>query len=189
MCIDLDHKDLYYNLAREAFHSSILSIEVEGTKEAVLLRAFNMHPFKQQVQHVDFQRVAKDRVIHMKVPLHFVNSEKSRAIKEQGAVVSHVMTELNISCLPDDLPEYIEIDLSEATVGTSIHVKDVRLPKGVEPILHRNENPVVVNVLVPQLATAEEESAAIPAASEVPAAKQAELPKDAEKSADRKDKK
>lgn len=176
--IELDHKDLARNLSREAFHASILTLDIEGNKEPVLLRAFNMHPFKLQVQHVDFQRVSKDRKIHMKVPLHFVNAEQSQAVKEQGGVVSHVLNELNITCLPDDLPEFIEIDLSAATVGYQVHAKDIKLPKGVEAVLHKRENPVVVSVLVPQLAVVEEETNAAPAASEVPTSKQAEPAKD-----------
>ncbi len=186
--IELDHKDLARNLSREAFHASILTLDLDGKKEAVLLRAFNMHPFKLQVQHIDFQRVAKDRKIHMKVPLHFVNAEQSQAVKEQGGVVSHVLNELNITCLPDDLPEFIEIDLSTATVGYSVHAREIQLPKGVEAVLHKKDNPVVVSVLVPQLAVVEEEttSAAAPAAGDVPASKQAEPAKDGDKAGDAK---
>ena len=187
--IELDHKDLAQNLSREAFHASILTLDLEGKKEAVLLRSFNMHPFKLQVQHIDFQRVSKDRKIHMKVPLHFVNAEQSQAVKEQGGVVSHVLNELNITCLPDDLPEFIEIDLSTATVGYSVHARDILLPKGVEAVLHKKENPVVVSVLVPQLAVVEEETTAVdatPAAGDVPASKQAEPAKDGDKAVDAK---
>jgi large subunit ribosomal protein L25 len=186
--IELNHKELAQNLSKEAFHASILTLDLDGKKEQVLLRSFNMHPFKLQVQHIDFQRVSKDRKIHMKVPFHFVNAELSPAIKEQGGVVSHVLNELNITCLPDDLPEYIEIDLSTATVGYSVHAKDIKLPKGVEAVLHKKENPVVVSVLVPQLAQVEEETtvAAAPAAGDVPASKQAEPAKEGDKAADAK---
>ncbi len=118
--IELDHKDLFINLKNERFHASILTLELAGTKEQVLLRAVNMHPFKLQVQHVDFQRVVKDKKIHMKVPLHFVNAEKSPGVKEQGGVVSHVLNELDVICLPDDLPEYIEVDLGNLAVGHSM---------------------------------------------------------------------
>ena len=185
--IELNHKDLAQNLSKEAFHASILTLDLDGKKEQVLLRSFNMHPFKLQVQHIDFQRVSKDRKIHMKVPLHFVNAEQSPAIKEQGGVVSHVLNELNITCLPNDLPEFIEIDLSTATVGFSVHAKEIQLPKGVELVLHKRENPVVVSVLVPQLAQVEEETTtAAPAAGDVPASKQAEPGKDGDKAADAK---
>lgn len=192
--VELDQNDLLKKLHTEAFHSSILTLDMDGAKEPVLLRTFNMHPFKAQVQHVDFQRVSRDRTIHMKVPLHFVNGELSPGVKEQGGVASHVLTELDISCLPDDLPEFIEIDLSGLTVGRSIHVRDLALPKGVETVLHRNENPVVATVLMPALITEEEEAAAaaLPAAGEVPTTTQAQPgtePAVGEKAAEKKEKK
>jgi large subunit ribosomal protein L25 len=174
--IELDHQTLFLNLRNERFHASILTLDLNGTKEQVLLRALNMHPFKLQVQHVDFQRVSKDKKVHMKVPLHFANAEKSPGVKEQGGIVSHVLNELNVSCLPDDLPEFIEVDLSNLTVGHSVHARDLALPKGVEAVLHRNENPVVATVIIPSLITEEEEAAAAAAAvapSEIPTTEQA----------------
>ena len=149
-----------------------------------MLRAFNMHPFKTRVQHVDFQRVSKDKKIHMKVPLHFVNAEIAPGVKEQNGVVNHVMNELDISCLPDDLPEFIEVDLGELAIGSSIHVRELVLPKGVEAVLHRNENPVVVTVILPVLVTEEEEVAATVegalAAGEVPTTEQGAKPEEGE---------
>jgi len=190
--VELDHKELYQNLTREAFHASILTLTLEGTPEQVLLRAFNMHPFKRQVQHVDFQRVSKDKKIHMKVPLHFVNAEKSPGVKEQGGVASHVINDLDISCFPDDLPEFIEVDLGGLSVGNSIHVRDLVLPKGVEPTLHKGENPVVATVILPALVTEEEEAAAAAAAiapSEVPTTAQAQPEEPAEEATEKKEKK
>ncbi|HYY59891.1 MAG TPA: 50S ribosomal protein L25/general stress protein Ctc [Burkholderiales bacterium] len=181
--IELDHKDLYQNLRNEKFHASILTLALDGTKEQVLLRAVNMHPFKAQVQHIDFQRVSKDKKIHMKVPLHFVNAEKSPGVKEQGGVVNHVLNELDIVCFPADLPEYVEIDLANLAVGHSMHVREVPLPKGVELALSKDENPVVATVVVPALVTEEEEAAAAAAAvapSEVPTTEQAAEPKEGE---------
>jgi large subunit ribosomal protein L25 len=173
--IELDHKDLFQNLRNEKFHASILTLDVGGARQQVLLRAVNMHPFKLLVQHVDFQRVSKDKKIHVAVPLHFVNAEKSPGVKEQGGIASHVLNELDITCFPDDLPEYIEVDLGSLSVGNSIHVKDLALPKGVEPVLHRNENPVVATVTIPALITEEEEAAqaAAIAPTEVPTTEQA----------------
>jgi large subunit ribosomal protein L25 len=167
VAIELDHKELYQNLANEAFHASILKLKVDGATQEVLLRAYNMHPWRGRVQHVDFQRVSKDKKIHMKVPLHFVNAEKSPGVKEQGGVANHVVNELDITCLPDDLPEFIEIDMGELSIGGAIHVGDLKLPKGVAPVLHRGENPVVATVITPVLITEEEEAAA--AAEAVPA--------------------
>jgi large subunit ribosomal protein L25 len=181
--IELDHKDLYLSLRNEKFHASILSLDVGGEKHQVLLRAVTMHPFKPQVQHIDFQRVSKDRKIHMKVPLHFVNAEKSPGVKEQGGVVNHVLNELDIVCFPDDLPEFIEIDLSSLAVGHSLHVRELALPKGVELTLHKDENPVVATVVVPALITEEEEAAQAAAAvapSEIPTTEQAAPPKEGE---------
>ena len=182
--IELDHKALYLGLRNERFHASILTLDLAGSKEQVLLRAVNMHPFKPQVQHVDFQRVLKDRKLHMKVPLHFVNAEKSPGVKDQGGVVSHVLNELDITCFPDDLPEFIEVDLGGLAVGNSVHARDLKLPKGVELAIGKAENPVVATVVVPQLVTEEEEVAAVVAPSEVPTTEQAAEPKEGEAAAE-----
>jgi large subunit ribosomal protein L25 len=172
--IELEHKELYQHLSNEAFHASILTLKLDGTAEPVLLRAFNMHPWRGRVQHIDFQRVSKDKKIHMKVPLHFVNAEVSPGVKEQGGVANHVVNELDISCLPDDLPGFIEVDMAALKIGDSIHVKDLKLPKGVEPVLHRGENPAVATVIQPVLVTEEETAAeAVPAAGDVPTTEQA----------------
>jgi large subunit ribosomal protein L25 len=181
--IELDHKDLYFNLRNERFHASILTLDVAGAKEQVLLRSVNMHPYRPQVQHVDFQRVLKDKKLHMKVPLHFVNAEKSPGVKDQGGVVSHVLNEIDITCLPDDLPEFVEVDLGSLAVGNSIHARDLALPKGVELAIGKTENPAVATVVVPQLITEEEEAAAAAAAvapSEIPTTAQAAEPKEGE---------
>src|SRR5918999_2495206 len=178
--IELDHKDLYLNLRNERFHASILTLELAGAKQQVLLRSVSMHPYKPQVQHVDFQRVSKDKKIHMKVPLHFVNAEKSPGVKDQGGVASHVLNELDISCFPDDLPEFLEVDLSGLTVGHSLHVRDLTLPKGVELAIGKAENPVVATVVIPSLVVEEEEAAPAIAAAEVPTTEQAAAPKEGE---------
>jgi len=173
--IELDHNELYQQARKEAFHASIIALNLDGQKHQVLLRAINMHPYKSQVQHVDFQRVLAHQKIHMKVPLHFVNAEVSPAVKLAGAVINHVMNEVNISCLPADLPEFIEVDLAQITIGHSIHVKELKYPKGVEPVVHRGENPVVASASMPKAIVAEEEVAAVEEvvpASQVPAAKQ-----------------
>jgi large subunit ribosomal protein L25 len=200
--IELNHKELYQHLTNEKFHASILSLKLDGAAEDVLLRAFNMHPYKGHVQHIDFQRVSKDKKIHMKVPLHFINAEVSPGVKEQGGVPNHVINELDIVCLPDDLPGFIEVDMGALTIGHALHVRDLVLPKGVEPSLHKGENPVVATIIQPVLVTEEEPVAAeaVPAA-EVPTTEQAAPDKDAaaagdkagekagEKAADKKEKK
>jgi large subunit ribosomal protein L25 len=181
--IELDHKDLYLNLRNERFHASILTLDVGGAKEQVLLRAISMHPYRPQVQHVDFQRVLKNKKLHMKVPLHFTNAEKSPGVKDQGGVVSHVLNEIDITCLPDDLPEFVEVDLGGLAVGNSVHARDLKLPNGVELAIGKTENPVVATVVVPQLVV-EEEVTAVISAAEVPTTEQAAEPKEGEAGAE-----
>jgi large subunit ribosomal protein L25 len=148
--ITLDHNALYHALKKETFHSSILDMEVEGKTEQVLLRDFQVHAYKQQVMHVDFQRVDASQKIHVKVPLHFINAEVSPAVKLSSGIISHVMTELDISCLPKDLPEFVEVDLATIEVGNSIHVSDLKLPAGVAVVAHGGQdNPTVATASVP----------------------------------------
>jgi large subunit ribosomal protein L25 len=177
--IELDHKELYQHLTNERFHASILVLKLDGTAEDVLLRAFNMHPYKGHVQHIDFQRVSKDKKIHMKVPLHFVNAEVSPGVKEQGGIPNHVLNELDVTCLPDDLPVFIEVDMGQLTIGHSVHVRELKLPKGVEAVLHKGENPVVATIIQPVLITEEETTAEVVSAADVPATEQAAPDKDA----------
>ncbi len=148
--IELDHNALFHALRKEAFHSSILEIEVAGKSQKALLRDYQMHPFKSLVLHIDFQRVDANQKIHVKVPLHFVNAEVSPAVKLGGAIVSHIATEIEVSCLPSDLPEFIQVDLGKIEVGHAVHVKDISLPKGLSLVPHlEHENPVVANARVP----------------------------------------
>ncbi len=187
--IEVDHKALYHQLRDEKFHASILTLALDGAKEEVLLRSVNMHPFKLEVQHIDFQRVSADEKIHMKVPLHFVNADKSPAIKEQGGLITHVLNEIEIRCLPANLPEFVEVDLSHLSIGHSMHIRELKLPEGVEISLRGDENPTVASAQIPKAAIAEEEEAAaaaaaataegaaapaegVPAAADVPAVKQ-----------------
>jgi len=169
--IELDHNALFHALRKEAFHSSILDLEIGGKTQQVLLRDYQMHPFKPLVLHIDFQRVSATEKVHMRVPLHFTNAEISAAVKLQGAAISHIITELEISCLPADLPGFIEVDLSKIEVGHSIHAKDIALPKGVALVLHlEQENPVLANARIPSVKAAEVEEAAPAAAAPAPAA-------------------
>jgi len=131
-----------------------------------LLRDYQMHPFRPIVLHIDFQRVSASEKVHMRVPLHFTNAETSSAVKLQGAVISHILNDIEVSCLPADLPEFIEVDLSKIEVGHAIHAKDLALPKGVTLVLHvEQENPVLVNARIPAVKAAETEDAAPAAAA------------------------
>ena len=175
--IELDHNALWHALKKEAFHSSILEMEVNGAVSKVLLRDVQYHPFKQLVQHIDFQRVDARTRLTAKVPLHFKGEEESEAMKLHHNLVNHVMTELEISCLPADLPEFIEVDLSGLTSGATVTVKDVKLPKGVKFVPHGNKvNPVVASAVAPRV---EEEAA--PAAEGVAPAEGAAAAKPAAK--------
>ncbi len=145
--IDLDHKELYFGLKNEAFHSSVLSLTLDGVKESVLLRDFQMHPYRQVVQHVDFQRVDATHKIHVKVPLHFVNADSAPGVKQSGGVVSHLYTEVDVACLPADLPEFIEVDLSELASGHSLHMSHLKMPNGVELSGLHGADPTVVTIL------------------------------------------
>ncbi|MBI5890103.1 MAG: 50S ribosomal protein L25/general stress protein Ctc [Nitrosomonadales bacterium] len=165
--IELDHNTLYYALRNEAFHASILSLDLDGKKESVLLRDFHMHPFRQQVQHIDFQRVDAKKKIHMRVPLHFINAEIAPGVKTGGGIISHVLNELEINCLPADLPASVEVDLAHLDLGHSIHVSDVKLPKGVAVAGHHHANDAVATVQVPR---GHVEAAAEAAASEAASA-------------------
>ena len=179
LVIELDHNALFHALRKEAFHSSILDLEVGGKTQQVLLRDYQMHPFKPLVLHIDFQRVSATEKVHMRIPLHFTNAETSTAVKLQGAVISHILNDLEVSCLPADLPEFIEVDLSKIEVGHSIHAKDVTLPKGVALVLHvSHENPVIANARIPTVKAAETEETAAPAAAAPAAAAPAADTKD-----------
>ncbi|MFN4361068.1 MAG: 50S ribosomal protein L25/general stress protein Ctc [Hylemonella sp.] len=159
--IELDHNALWHALKKEAFHSSILDMELNGKSNQVLLRDVQMHPYKALVLHIDFQRVDANTKLHMKVPLHFSGEENSPAVKIDLCLVNHVVNELEISCLPKDLPEFIAVDLSALKKGDSLHLADLKLPKGVTPVTHGKANPVIVSVVT----TAEEVAEPAPAAA------------------------
>ena len=146
--IELDHNALFFALKKEAFHSTILEMEVAGKTEQVLLRDYQMHPFRPIVLHIDFQRVDATTKITKKVPLHFINEENSPAVKTEGCLVNHVITEPLIQCLASQLPEYITVDLGELTKGQTLTVKDLKLGKDIKVVTHGKPNPVVVSTSV-----------------------------------------
>ena len=186
--IELDHQALYRHLKMEAFHASVLDMNLEGGKQQVLLRDVQMHPFRQIVLHVDFQRVDKSKKIHMKVPLHFINAEICPGVKIGGGIVNHVFNELEIQCLPDDLPEFITVDLAKLDIGHSMHINEVAMPKGVEPIPRiKKDNPAIVTVQVPRAVVEAEETAAAPTTESTgQAAVDAAAAKDGDKGGDKK---
>ena len=157
--IETNHNDLLLKLKKEAFHSSIITLNIDGKKESVLLRDYQMHAYKPLVLHIDFQRVDATHELHVKVPLHFTNEEVAPGIKLGGGLVNHVMTEVDIHCLAADLPEFIEVDLSALKVGDSIHLSQLKLPKGVQLVAHGADD-VVVGVVSKGGSAAESEAAA-----------------------------
>jgi large subunit ribosomal protein L25 len=168
--IELDHNDLFHALRKEAFHSSILDLELDGAAaSSVLLRDVQMHPFKQQVLHIDFQRVSATEKIHMRVPLHYINAEISPAVKQSANVVSHVMNDIEVQCLPKDLPEFIEVNLAELQAQGAVHVSDLKLPEGVTVSAGADE--VIATATMPQLMVE-----AVPAVTEAEATPAAAAP-------------
>ena len=168
--IELDHNEIFHALRKELFHSSILDMQLDGKGQQVLLRSVQWHPYKQIVMHVDFQRVDANQKLHTKVPLHFTNAESSPAVKLSAAIISHLFTEIEISCLPADLPNFIEVDLTTLVGGASLHLADITMPKGVSYLPHRgNVNPVLVTAIV-KGSSSDDADEAKPGAPAAPAA-------------------
>ena len=149
--IELDHNALFFALKKEAFHSSILEMDLAGKLEKVLLRDFQMHAWKPVVQHIDFQRVDETTKVRKKVPLHFHGEENSPAVKTDKCLVSHVRLELEIECLASELPEFVNINLANLVKGTSLHTSDLKLPEGIKAVKHGTQNPVIVAVTMPKI--------------------------------------
>jgi large subunit ribosomal protein L25 len=148
--VTLDHNEIFHLLRKEAFHASVLTMLCDGAKETVVLRDTQWHPYKSQVLHLDFQRVQAGEKLHLKVPLHFVNDDVAPGVKLQNGLITHVMNEIDVQCLPSNLPEFIEVDLKDIEASQSIHVSQLNLPAGVELVLHGEEDPVVVSCVPPR---------------------------------------
>lgn len=171
--IELDHNALVQQLRKEAFHASILTLNLDGSKEQVLLRDVQSHPWRKIILHVDFLRVDPKKSVHMKVPVHFQNGELAPGVKLSGGNITHILNEVEVSCLPKDLPEFIEVDLSSLAAGQTMHLSEVKLPEGVEfTSLARGSDQSIAACVVPR-GSAEEEVApaaegAAPAAPAAP---------------------
>lgn len=131
VALTLDHNTLYHQVKNEAFYSSILTIKVGKDQEQAVLRDIQMHPYKPRIAHIDLQRISATEKLHMRVPLHFINQDTAPGVKQQGGIVSHLMTEVDITCLPKDLPEYLTVDMGSLTLNQSVHLSDIQLPEGV----------------------------------------------------------
>ena len=146
LLIEIDHNALWHAIKKEAFHGAILEMELGGKEHKVLLRDLQMHPYKQQVLHIDFQRVEARTRMTVKVPVHYSGEDESPAVKTENCIVNHVLTEMTVSCFPADIPEFIAVDLSGLNKSSSLRVKDVVLPKGVKAVAKGQVNPVIVSV-------------------------------------------
>ncbi|MGC4062701.1 MAG: 50S ribosomal protein L25/general stress protein Ctc [Aquabacterium sp.] len=162
--IEVDHNALYHAMRKEAFHSSVLDMELNGQVQKVLLRDYQAHPYKQLVLHVDFQRIDATTKIHKKVPLHFVNEAESQAVKIDKCIINHIVTELEIECLAEQLPEFLTVDLSKVVKGQTLHVDDLDLGANIKVLTHGRKNPAVATVVEPV-----EEIIAAPVAAAEPA--------------------
>ena len=150
--LEIDSKELFMQFRHEAFHASILTLNLEGKKESVILRDFQMHPVRNNIQHIDFQRINVKEKISVKVPFHFINEDTAPGVKIEGGLVSHIMTEIDISCLPNDLPQYIEVDLGGLAMGDSIHLSQVKAPEGVElTALTEDNDPAITSISKPKV--------------------------------------
>jgi large subunit ribosomal protein L25 len=147
LAIETNHNDLLLKMKKEAFHSSIVNLVIDGKKEQVLLRDYQTHAYKPLILHVDFQRVDATHELHVKVPLHFINEETAPGVKLGGGLVNHVMTEVDVQCLAKDLPEFIEVDLGNMNIGGSLHLGELKLPKGVKLGHHAAADAVVVGIV------------------------------------------
>jgi large subunit ribosomal protein L25 len=169
--LEVNHKDLFLQFRHESFHASILSLNLDGKKEDVLLRDFQMHPVRNTIQHIDFQRVSATEKIHVKVPFHFLNADIAPGVKLEGGIVAHIMTEAEVSCLPKDLPEFIEVELGALEIGQSVHLSQVTLPKGVEFVqLAHGNDAAVAAIAKTRGGMADEAEEVAEATAEAPAA-------------------
>lgn len=162
--IELEHNPIFYALKKEKFHASILTMELDGQEQLVVLRAFQMHPYKPQVMHIDFQRIAANEPVTMRVPLHFHGEEDSPAVKVDKALISHTASFVEVTCLPKLLPEFVSVDLSQMATGTTFHASMLQLPEGVEV-----SNKFGLDTVIASVVTVAEETIAAPAEGEAAA--------------------
>lgn len=171
--LSFEHKNIAKSLENEAFYSQILNLKTGSESERVILKDVHRHPYKSRILHVDFQRVRADEKLHMHIPLHFLGGDVAPGVKDAGGIVSHIMNDVEVSCLPDNLPEHIEIDISEMQLNQILHLSDIKLPAEVElvDLSHGNDRPVV-SIHMPRVEEEPVVPEEAPQASEVPAIEQ-----------------
>ncbi|MFL6646925.1 MAG: 50S ribosomal protein L25/general stress protein Ctc [Sulfurifustaceae bacterium] len=182
--VALDHNTMLRSLDQEAFHTSILTLKLDGASDQAILRDYQMHPMKPQVLHVDLQRISATEKIHMRVPLHFVGQDVAPGVKQEGGLVTHLMTEVDVTCLPHQLPEFLEVDMSQVKLNESVHLSDIKLPEGVQitTLAHGGDDLAVATITTVRVeeeapaAAAAPEAAAAPGAATTPGAPAAAAP-------------
>ena len=154
--IELDSKELMMKFKHEAFHASILTLKLNDKSEQVLLRDYQLHPVRDNILHIDFQRIDENKKLSVKIPFHFMNQEIAPGVKLEGGIVSHIMIDVDILCLPKDLPTYIEVDLSNLSIGDSIHLSEINVPEGVELTgLSEENDPIITSISKPKVVAEE----------------------------------
>ncbi len=156
--IEMSHKDIYFSLKKEAFHSAVINLNIDGNKEQVLLRDYQVHAYKPKVHHVDFLRIDPTHELNIKVPLHFINADIAPGVKLHGGIVNQLATEIEVKCLAKDLPEFIQVDLANLEIGKSIHLHELQLPNGVKAVTHGEENVALINIVAPNGASVDAEA-------------------------------
>ena len=167
--ISMNHKDVAKALENEAFYSHIIALEIDGKSQDVILKDVQRHPAKNLILHMDFLRVSKNTALQTRAPLHFINEDICAGVKLGGGIIAHSMTELDITCLPADLPEYIEVDMTDVELGQTLHISDITLPKGVESVAlsHGPDHDLpVATINKPKAASAEDQGSAPEAADD-----------------------
>jgi large subunit ribosomal protein L25 len=154
--IELDSKELMMKFKHEAFHASILALNLDGKSEQVLLRDYQLHPVRDHILHIDFQRIDENKKLNVKIPFHFMNQEIAPGVKLEGGIVSHIMIDVDILCLPKDLPTFIEVDLINLSIGDSIHLSEIKVPEGVELTgLSEENDPIITSISKPKVVVEE----------------------------------
>jgi large subunit ribosomal protein L25 len=160
--VSFDHDPVMHMLEVEAFHSSILTVKHHNETEQAILRDVQHHPYKQIIVHMDLQRISAKEKIHMSVPVHFTGEDVAPGVKLEGGIVSHLITEIDVICLPGDLPEYLSVDISQLSIGDSVHLSDIKIPDGVEftSLAHGGDDLAVATVVALRVSAADEEAEA-----------------------------
>ena len=191
LLIQIDHNELFQRLRQEAFYSHILTLKVDGKTDSVVLKALQRHPWKAQIMHVDLLRIDEKAELTMRVPIHFLNEEKCLGVRTSGGVIQHLLTELEVSCLPKDLPEYIEVDVEDLDIGDTILIGHLQMPDGVRlvTLLHGGDptqslvSVQIPKIIVEEVETTEEDEEALEAAGELAEGEEATPEEDSEESA------